>query len=105
MPTLPVVSVIAIAAALLACVLFVAGYIKGFSSSIDDLDTQTAPANEDSSPHYGWAVCLAVFAAAVVIVLLGVNPVFIWIAPFLSIASAAVIGALFFIEARLDRQH
>jgi hypothetical protein len=50
-------------------------------------------------------VCLAVVCAAVVIVLLGVNPVFISLTPFLSILSAAVIGALFFIEARMDRRN
>ena len=40
--------------------------------------------------------------AIVGLALLGVSPVFIQLAPFLSIVSAATIGLLFYIEPNLD---
>jgi hypothetical protein len=100
-PPLPIVTIVAVVCALIAVVLFLAGYLKGFSASIDDFDAAAQDAPEDASRGYIWAVCAAVVGAGVVIALLGVSPVFIALAPFLSIVSAAVIGLLFFIEPRL----
>jgi hypothetical protein len=64
-------------------------------------DAAASDAREDTSHGYLWAVCLAVIGAGAVIALLGASPVFIALAPFLSIVSAAVIGLLFFIEPHL----
>jgi hypothetical protein len=101
LPPLSLVTIVAVACALIAVALFLAGYLKAFSASIDDFDAAAQDAPEDTSRGYVWAVCAAVVGAGVVIALLGVSPMFISLAPFLSIMSAAVIGLLFFIEPRL----
>jgi DMSO reductase anchor subunit len=101
--SMPVITVVTVACAVVAIALFLAGYIKGFTASINDFDEQSDATTADTSSSFIWLICLAVIGAAVVIALLGVNPVFIMLAPFLSIASAAIIGMLFYIEPRLDR--
>jgi hypothetical protein len=102
MSSLPLVTLVAVGCAVLAVVLFMAGYVKGFNASVDEFDADTGVVSEDRSRGFGWMICAAVVAAGVVIALLGVSPVFITFAPFLSILSAAVIGLLFYIEPRLD---
>jgi len=96
------ISLLAILCAVAAAVLFLSGYIKGFSSSIDDFETSREDARGDTATGFAWPVCLAVVGAGALIALLGASPAVIAAAPFLSIVSAAVIGALFYIERRLD---
>ena len=102
MSTLPVVTLIAVGCAVLAVALFMAGYVKGFSASIDEFDADNGVASEDRSRSFVGMICVAVVGAGVVIALLGVSPIFITLAPFLSIVSAAVIGLLFYLEPHLD---
>ena len=70
--------------------------------SVDEHALPQSEVQDRTSQHLIWPICLAVVASGVVIALLGVSPLFIVLAPFLSIASAAVIGLLFFIEPHLD---
>jgi len=95
-------ALLAIVCAIGAAVLFLAGYVKGFSSSIDDFEASQDDERADTATGFAWPVCLAVIGAAVLIALLGISPAVVAAAPFLSIVSAAVIGLLFYIEPRLD---
>lgn len=99
---IPAVTIVTTVAAIIAIALFLAGYIKGFTASVDEHALPQSEVQDRTSQHLIWPICLAVVASGVVIALLGVSPLFIVLAPFLSIASAAVIGLLFFIEPRLD---
>jgi len=96
------ISLLAIFCAIAAAILFLSGYIKGFSSSIDDFEASEEDARADTASGFAWPVCLAVVGAGALIALLGTSPAIIAAAPFLSIVSAAVIGMLFYIEPRLD---
>jgi hypothetical protein len=100
--TLPTITLVTSVCAVIAIVLFMAGYIKGFTASVADHAAARSEARDDTSRRFVWPICAAVVGAGVVIALLGVSPVFILLAPFLSIISAAIIGLLFFIEPHLD---
>jgi hypothetical protein len=100
--TLPTITLVTSICAAIAIVLFMAGYIKGFTASVADHDKVRSEVRDDTSRRFMWPICAAVVASGVVIALLGVSPVFILLAPFLSIISAAIIGLLFFIEPHLD---
>lgn len=100
--TIPVITIVAIVCAVIAAILFVSGYVKGFRASVADFDEAQESSKLDTSRGWGVLIPLAVFAAAAVIALCGVSPIFITLAPFLSIASAATIGLLFYIEPYLD---
>jgi hypothetical protein len=93
---------VTIAAAIIAAVLFISGYVRGFRASVEDFDQASDKFRPDTSSRWGLLIPLAVVAAGAVIALLGVSPVFIQLAPFLSIISAATIGLLFYIEPNLD---
>jgi hypothetical protein len=99
---MPAVTIITIICAFIAVVVFVSGYVKGFKASVVDFDSAAESSKEDISRGWGYLIPLAVIAAGIVIALLGVSPIFISLAPFLSIASAATIGLLFYIEPHLD---
>jgi hypothetical protein len=100
--TLPTVTLVTSVCAVIAIVLFMAGYIKGFTASVADHAAAPSEARDDTSRRFVWPICAAVVASGLVIALLGVSPVFILLAPFLSIISAGIIGLLFFIEPHLD---
>ena len=103
MPTsIPPITMVTIAAAIIAAVLFISGYVRGFRASVEDFDQASDKFRPDTSSRWGLLIPLAVVAAGAVIALLGVSPVFIQLAPFLSIISAATIGLLFYIEPNLD---
>src|SRR4051812_13028754 len=91
---IPPITIVTVAFALVAAAVFISGYLKGFRASVEDFDRAADFDKEDTSSRWGLLIPLAVLAAAVVITLLGVSPVFIKLAPFLSIASAATIGLL-----------
>ena len=103
MPTsIPPITIVTIATAIIAAVLFISGYVRGFRASVEDFDQASDKFRPDTSSRWGLLIPLAVVAAGAVIALLGVSPVFIQLAPFLSIISAATIGLLFYIEPNLD---
>jgi len=100
--SIPPITIVTIATAIIAAVLFISGYVRGFRASVEDFDQASDKFRPDTSSRWGLLIPLAVVAAGAVIALLGVSPVFIQLAPFLSIISAATIGLLFYIEPNLD---
>jgi hypothetical protein len=100
--TIPPITIVTIVCAIVAAGLFISGYVRGFRASVEDFDQASDKFRPDTSSRWGILIPLAVAAAGVVIALLGVSPIFIQLAPFLSILSAATIGLLFYIEPSLD---
>jgi len=47
--------------------------------------------------RYGWSAFFAVFASAVIIALVGVNPLWIYAGPLLAIVTATGVGIAFFV--------
>jgi hypothetical protein len=85
---------------LLATVLFVAGYFRGASSALTDRQqshSQTTIEGENTA-RYVVPVVFAVATSAVVIALVGVDPIFVYLGPLLAIATSAMIGIAFFYD-------
>jgi hypothetical protein len=85
---------------LLATVLFVAGYFRGASSALTDRQqshSQTTIEGENKT-RYVVPVVFAVATSAVVIALVGVDPIFVYLGPLLAIATSAMIGIAFFYD-------
>jgi hypothetical protein len=85
---------------LLATVLFVAGYFRGASSALTDRQqshSQTTIEGENKA-RYVVPVVFAVATSAVVIALVGVDPIFVYLGPLLAIATSAMIGIAFFYD-------
>jgi len=100
--SMPLVTIVTIICAFIGGILFIAGYLKGFKASIADFDSGATSTKEDTMKGAGFLIPFIVISAAAVVALLGVSPTFFDLAPFLSIASATVMGLLFYIEPHLD---
>ncbi|ODA69062.1 hypothetical protein A7A08_00898 [Methyloligella halotolerans] len=88
----------------IATALFFAGYTHGTIAAMRSHNDQTVEVDDSKDiQRYGWPVALAVLAAATIIGLMGVAPAFIYVAPVLTIVTAAVNGIAFFAEDRFDR--
>lgn len=99
---LPPVTVVTIICAVAGAVLFISGYFKGFKASVEEFYSGATFNKEDNMKLTGLLIPLIFFGAASVIALIGVHPIFMKLAPFLSIASAVMLGLLFYIEPHLD---
>jgi hypothetical protein len=85
--------------AIIATVLFVAGYVRGAVSAIKQHRGNSAVIDTgDDSTSFGWQVALAVFAASAIIGLMGVYPPLIYAGPLLVLATAAMNGFAFFYD-------
>jgi hypothetical protein len=84
---------------LLATILFVAGYFRGATSALTDRQ-QSHPQTtiEENKARYAVPVVFAVATSAVVIALVGANPIFVYLGPLLAVATNAVIGFAFFYD-------
>lgn len=82
-----------------ATVLFVAGYARGVKGALRSFDNDTVDTDTDGDLNVKWWMFgAAVIAATVVIVLVGMAPVFIYLGPLLAIGSAAANGVAFFLD-------
>ena len=99
---LPPVVYVTVVFAFFGAVLFICGYLKGFKTSIAEFDSGTTSTKEDNMTKAGLLIPLIFIGAAAVIALIGVHPVFMKLAPFLSIGSAVMLGLLFYIEPRYE---
>jgi hypothetical protein len=96
MSTLDIVFMILGAAATL---LFIAGYIRGTRTALASYDDPKIEVDDSGDIHtYWWPIVVAVLAAATIIGLVGVSPIFIYAGPLLAIGTAAVNGLAFFLE-------
>ncbi len=95
------ITIITVVCSILAALVFLAVYVRGFSRSIAEHGSESSK-KIDGDKHFLVPICIAVAASGLVIMLLGVSPLAISLAPLLLIASAAVIGGFFFVESRFD---
>ena len=80
-----------------ATILFIAGYVIGIKQSFADSASDDEVTEYEDS-NYTISIFLAVLASAGIIFLAGVNPIFIYVGPFLAIVTAAMVGYAFFFE-------
>ena len=87
-----------------ATVLFFFGYAHGARVAIRSHNDPSVEVDDSKDiKKYWWPIALAVLASAVIIGLMGIAPAFIYVAPVLTIVTAAVNGLAFFFEDRFDR--
>lgn len=82
-----------------ATILFVAGYVRGVREAIaTHADPELEVDDTGDVNAFWWQIALAVLAAALVIGLAGVSPMFIYLGPLLVIGTAAMNGLAFFVD-------
>lgn len=84
-----------------ATLLFIAGYVRGTKAAIATYDDDRIEVDTSGDIDvYWWKISAGVIAATVIIFLVGVNPIFVYVGPFLAIVTAAANGMAFFVESR-----
>ncbi|GGC81278.1 hypothetical protein [Chelatococcus reniformis] len=79
--------------------LFFAGYARGVRIALASYaDDRVEVDDSGDLSTYWWPIALAVLGAAMIIALVGVSPVFIYVAPLLALITAAGNGLAFFID-------
>jgi hypothetical protein len=94
-----------ILAGIAATVLFVTGYIVGIKQSLLDSASDKKTTDDFEDSNYTISISLAVIASASLIGLAGVNPIFIYLGPLLSIVTASMVGVAFFYERNMRKQN
>lgn len=97
--------VLYILAGIAATVLFVTGYIVGIKQSLVDAADDLETTNDFEDSNYTISISLAVIASASLIGLAGVDPMFIYIGPLLSIVTASMVGVAFFYERNMRKKN
>lgn len=93
------VTIIVIAASVIATIVFAAGFWRGVRNAINDYGRGTDEDREavPQDGHWG-AIGFAVLASIVSIVGIGFTPAFVYVGPFLVIVTTIGVGVAFFIE-------
>lgn len=87
--------------AIVATVLFVAGYVRGTRSALATYAEDSVETDDRGDVEaYWWQIGLAVLASTVVIVLVGFSPIFIYLGPLLALFTAGMIGIAFMVDKR-----
>lgn len=84
-----------------ATALYAAGYATGIKQSFHDALTEEEVTDYKDSA-YTVSIACAVVASAVIIALVGVNPVFVYAGPLLAVITTFMVGFAFFLE-RMQR--
>ena len=92
--------IVIIILSILATLLFVAGYIRGIKHALSDYQRTKDQVliGGVNRTRYSLSTVIAVVVSAVVIALVGVNPVFVYLGPILAIGTNAMIGFAFFYD-------
>ena len=85
-----------------ATILFAAGYSVGLKQAFDDAQEEDEITDYKDSA-YTVAIAIAVLASAVIIGLVGVNPIFIYAGPLLAIVTTFMVGYAFFYERNMRK--
>ncbi|MCY4641590.1 MAG: hypothetical protein OXC41_02675 [Gammaproteobacteria bacterium] len=80
-----------------ATALYAAGYVTGIRQSFADVEEDKEIAEYKDSA-YTVTIALAVIASAVIIGLVGVNPIFVYAGPLLAVITTFMVGFAFFFE-------
>ena len=83
---------------IIATAIFVLGFARGLRDAIRDYRNKAADADDSDDGRYGQSAIFAVVASAVVIALVGFNPVFVYVGPLLAIVTALGVGVAFFLD-------
>ena len=81
----------------IATVLYAAGYVTGIKQSFVDVE-EDKEITEYKDSAYTVTIALAVIASAVIIALVGVNPIFVYAGPLLAVVTTFMVGFAFFFE-------
>ncbi len=80
-----------------ATILYAAGYATGIKQSFTDVE-EDKEITEYKDSAYTVTIALAVIASAVIIALVGVNPIFVYAGPILAVVTTFMVGFAFFYE-------
>ena len=80
-----------------ATILYAAGYALGIKQSFQDAQLEEEVTDYKDSA-YTYTIAAAVLASAVIIGLVGVNPIFVYAGPLLAIFTTFMVGFAFFFE-------
>ena len=83
-----------------ATILYAAGYVTGVKQSFHDAQLEDEITDYKDSA-YTVTIALAVLASAVIIALVGVNPIFVYAGPILAVFTTFMVGYAFFYEKKM----
>lgn len=86
----------------LATILYAMGYSVGVKQAFDDAQ-QEEEIEDYKDSAYTVTIAIAVLASAVIIGLVGVNPIFIYAGPLLAIVTTFMVGYAFFYERNMRK--
>jgi hypothetical protein len=89
--------IVIVALGLAGAVVFLSGFVIAVREAIQQHGDTAPEADWVDKGHYGWSAFFAVFASALVIALVGVNPIWIYAGPLLAIVTATGVGIAFFV--------
>ncbi len=83
-----------------ATILYAAGYATGLKQTFSDAQEEEEITDYKDSA-YTYTIAAAVVASAVIIALVGVNPIFVYAGPLLAVVTTFMVGFAFFYERML----
>ena len=86
----------------IATILYAAGYSVGVKQAFEDAQQEDEDTDYKDSA-YTVSIAIAVLASAVIIGLVGVNPIFIYAGPVLAIVTTFMVGYAFFYERNMRK--